>query len=133
MKAYELVGIVFLVYVGIVVVFESGLGFGQPEFDETFVITTFDEAGQGTDRVLVRNVSDGKMYASVNHWPRAWYRRALANPEVEVTIDGVRGKYTAVPVDEGEHDRVDAANPHGFVFRAVTGFPPRRILRLDPR
>ena len=28
---------------------------------------------------------------------RAWYRRALENPSVEVTMDGVRGDYLAVP------------------------------------
>ena len=113
--------------------FESSLIFIQPEFDDTFVITTTDAQGQSTDRVLVRNVSEGRLYASVNHWPRRWYYQVLENPSVHITIDGISGQYLAVEVDETEFERVDADNPHGLIFHALTGFAPRRILRLDPQ
>jgi hypothetical protein len=125
--------VVLLVYVGIVVVFETLLGIFQPAGAGTLVITTKDEQGQPHDRVLSRLDSDGKVYASANHWPRAWFEQARKNPEVELTIDGQRGAYLAVPVSGAEHDRLMAEHPHGFVFRFVTGFPPRYFIRFDPR
>jgi hypothetical protein len=57
----------------------------------------------------------------------------LANPEVRITMDGEKGDYRAVPVTGTEHDRVDAENRLGVVFRILTGFPPRYFLRLEPR
>src|SRR5262249_7985194 len=71
-------------------------------------------------------------YVAANHWPRAWYERALANPKVQVTWDGQKIDYQAVPVTGAEHDRVEADNPHSAWFRFATGYPPRRFLRLDP-
>jgi len=40
----------------------------------------------------------GSHCASVNHWPRAWYHNALANPRVQVRMDGVTVGYMGVPV-----------------------------------
>jgi hypothetical protein len=77
--------------------------------------------------------SDGQLYVAANHWPRAWYKRALENPEVQVTLDGEKGDYRAVPVTGAERDRVDGQNSLGVVFRILTGFPPRDFVRLDPR
>ncbi len=82
MRAIRTLGIIALFYIGVVIVFEAGLILGQPEFDDTFVITTMDQDGAKNDRVLVRNMSGGKLYASVNHWPRGWYHEAIANPDV---------------------------------------------------
>lgn len=132
MKLVKIVVIVAFVYVGIVVAFESLIGVLQPANEATLVITTFED-GTGHDRVVSRLTSDGKLYVAANHWPRAWYERALANPDVQATIDGAKGDYRAVPVTGAEHDRVDAENALPFVFRVVTGFPPRYFLRLDPR
>ena len=126
-------GIVVLVYVGIVVAFESLLGYYQPTNQSTLVITTTDEAGTTNDRVLVRLESDGRLYVAVNHWPRAWYRQALKNPMVQVTVDGERRAYLAIPVTDEEHDRVGSDNSTGIVLRIITGFPPRYFVRLDPR
>ena len=106
MKALKIVAIVVLVYVGIVAAFESLIGFLQPASGETLVITTFDGSGTPHERVVSRLESDGRLYVAANHWPRAWYRRALANPEVQATIDGKKGDYRAVPVTGAEHDRV---------------------------
>jgi len=133
MKALKIVAIVVLVYVGIVAAFESLIGTLQPAGGSILVITTFDGEGAPHDRVVSRLESDGRLYVAANHWPRAWYRRALANPEVQATIDGEKGDYRAVPVTGVEHDRVEGEHGHGVVFRILTGFPPRYFVRLDPR
>ncbi len=132
MKALKIVAIVVLVYVGIVVAFESLIGYFQPADGSTLVITTFEEDGTPHDRVVSRLESDGQLYVAANHWPRAWYNRALENPDVQVVIDGERRDYRAVPVAGVEHDRVDGENSLGVFFRILTGFPPRYFVRLDP-
>ena len=91
------------------------------------------ENARSDDRVVSRLDSGGRLYVSANHWPRAWYERALANPEVRATVDGEIRDYRAVSVTGAEHDRVQGEHPHAVAFRIVTGFPPRRFLRLDPR
>ena len=133
MKAAKLIAISFLVYVGIVVTFESSIGYFQPAGETTLVITTTAEDGTAHDRVLSRLESDGQLYVAANHWPRAWYNRALKNPKVQVTLEGEKEDYLAVPVSEEEHDRVNSENSHGVMFRILTGFPPRYFVRLDPR
>lgn len=124
--------IVFSAYVGLVVSFESLLGVLQPTSESTLLLTTFDADGTAHDRVVSRLESDGRLYVAANHWPRAWYERALENPKVAVTIDGETRPYRAVPVNDAERDRVDAEHSLNPVFRFVTGFPPRRFLRLEP-
>jgi hypothetical protein len=133
MKALRIAGIALLIYAGIVVVFESLLGYVQPSGERTLVITTFDASEQPFPRVVSRVESGGQLYVAANHWPRAWYRRALARPEVRVTLDGADTDYRAVPVPDDESARVNAGNRLPLVFRFLTGFPPRRFLRLDPR
>jgi hypothetical protein len=133
MKALKILAIVALVYVGIVAAFESLIGTLQPKSGSVLVITTVDGDGTPHDRVVSRLESDGRLYVAANHWPRAWYRRALANPEVQATIDGKKSDYRAVPVTGVEHDRVESEHSHGVVFRILTGFPPRYFVRLDPR
>jgi hypothetical protein len=132
-KALKIIVILLVVYVGIVVAFESLLGFYQPAGQGTLVITTTDASGNGGDRVLVRLDSNGALYVSANHWPRAWYKAALENPQVKVTIDGVRGDYLAVPATDDEYARLQAEHGHGIMFRILTGFPPRYFVRLDPQ
>lgn len=132
-KAAKIVAIVLLVYVGLVAAFESMLGFFQPAGQSTLVITTTDEDGATNDRVLARLESDGMLYVAANHWPRAWYKQALENPSVQITVDGETGDYLAVPVTDEEHDRVNSDNGTGIVFKIMTGFPPRYFVRLDPR
>ena len=132
-KAVKRIAILFLVYVGIIVAFESLLGFFQPTGQHMLVITTTDEDGATNERVLARLESNGQLYVAANHWPRAWYKQALENPSVQVAVDGESGAYLAVPVTDEEHDRVNRDNDTGFVFRIMTGFPPRYFVRLDPR
>ena len=133
MKPLKIIAIVLGVYVGIVVAFESLIGVIQPTAGETLVITTSDAAGGSHDRVLAHLTSDEKLYVAANHWPRAWYKRALENPDVEVTIDGTKTAHRAVQVSGDEHERVELDNSLPLPFRFVTGFPPRYFLRLDSR
>ncbi len=131
-KAVKIVAGLVVLYVLVVVVFESLLGYYQPEGERTLVITTMDEDGQPHDRVVSQLISNGSLYVAANHWPRAWYHQALANPAVKVTQNGETRAYVAVPASDAEHERVNSENRHGIVFRILTGFPPRYFLRLDP-
>jgi hypothetical protein len=133
MKAVKIVFVLVLAYVGVVVTFESLLGYFQPASETTLVITTTDRDGMAHERVLARIENEGKLYVAANHWPRAWYRRALENPRVHIESAKESGDYLAVPVGEAEHARVDGARSLGLGFRILTGFPPRYFLRLDPR
>ena len=52
----KILAIVVLVYVAIVVAFESLIGFVQPANQATLVITTFDPDGKAHDRVVSRQI-----------------------------------------------------------------------------
>ena len=133
MKVVKIAAIAVLVYVSIVAVFESFLGFFQPKNTSTIVITTSDAEGNAQDRVVAPIQDGGHLYVAANHWPRSWYKRALKNPEVQVTANEQKKNYRAVPVIGDEHDRLATAHAHSVFFRFLTGFPPRYFLRLDPR
>ena len=133
MKAVKILIYVLIGYAAIVILFETAIGIAQPAGEGTMVITTTDEDGNSADRVLSKLDSGGKTYAAANHWPRAWYNQALANPNVDVVIDGEKTARVAVPVSGAEHDQVDTDNPLPLLFRFITGFPPRYFVRLDPR
>jgi len=131
MKALKwLVGIL-VVYAALVAAFETFLGYTQPTNEGTLVITTTNGAGEQKDRVLSKIRIEDTLYVAVNHWPRGWYRHTLSNPNVQVEVDGVKGEYLAIEVEGAERDRVDAARPLGLFFKVLTGFPPRRFIRLD--
>tara|TARA_Y100000590_G_scaffold212270_1_gene240554 strand:+ start:929 stop:1354 length:426 start_codon:yes stop_codon:yes gene_type:complete len=119
-----------VIYIGLVVLFESWLGYSQPKNQDSLVITTFKNE-VAKDRVLSPVVNNGKLYVSANHWPRAWYRQALSNPNVEVIYDGKRESYLAIPIEGDEHDRLMDEHAHPLFFRILTGFPPRYFIRLD--
>ena len=133
MKLVKIAAIVLVVYVGIVALFESLIGYFQPAGDTTLTITTTDAGGNAADRVLATLELDDQLYVAANHWPRAWYNDVLANPDVEVTRHGERKSYRAVPVSDAEHARLQATHPLGPIVRFLTGFPPRYFVRLDPR
>jgi hypothetical protein len=133
MKPVKILVVVALGYVGLVAAFESLIGFFQPTQETTIVITTFDAEGAAHDRVVSGLDVGDRLYVAANHWPRAWYERALQNPEVRVTRNGGENTYRAVPVTGEEHAEVDAEHPLPPVFRFLTGFPPRLFLRLDPQ
>lgn len=133
MKALRIIAILLLIYVGIVAAFESLIGYFQPADQSTLVMVTFDDDGTEHRRVLSLLEHDDEFYVAANHWPRAWFRRALANPEVRAVINGNERDYLAAPVQGEEHDRIEEANRHGIGFKILTGFPPRYFVRLDPR
>lgn len=133
MKVLKWFALALCAWVGIVVAFESLIGALQPSDERTLVITTIDSDGNSHDRVLTRLERRGALYVAANHWPRRWYREALENPAVTVTSQGRTSSYRAVPVTGAEHDRVQEDHGTGFVFRFLTGFPPRKFVRLDPR
>ncbi len=133
MKAAKVLIILAFVYLGIVVTFESLLGYFQPQNQQTLIITTTDKNGVTNSRVLSRLESGGKLFVAANHWPRAWYNEVLENPRVQIELDGETGKYLAVSATRTEHDRIQEEKPLGFVIRFLTGFPPRYFVRLDPQ
>ena len=98
------------------------------------VITTTDDKGQSSDRMLARfNSTDGKIYVSAHHWPRSWYKEAIKNPNVKGEIDGEVKDYVAVPVEGDEFEMVARGFPLRLPVKIMMGFPPKRqILRLDP-
>ena len=99
----------------------------------TIVITTTGEDGQTFERVLSPIDDNGQLVVAANHWPRAWYRRALANPDVAVTRSGETIDYRAVPVSDAERERLLDDSGFPLVAYFFTGFAPRQFLRLDPR
>ena len=133
MKIVKIVVIIGMVYVGIVIAFESLLGYFQPANQSTLVIRTTDASGKPHERVVARLQSNNNLYVAANHWPRGWYEQALENPAVVATFAGEQTNYTAVPVHGIEHDRVNSDNALGIGFRILTGFPPRYFVRLDPK
>jgi hypothetical protein len=133
MKLVKILVIALIAYAGLVAAFESMIGIMQPTVGDVLVITTTNDDDVSSDRVLARLETDGKIYVAANHWPRKWYKQALANPDVRVTIEGETGDYVAVPVDDAEHERLQADHATGLGFRFMTGFPPRHFLRLDPK
>lgn len=132
-----------LAYVVLVIAFETYLGIAQPRFEtkageewgSTIVITTTDKDGHKQGRNVSPMLTDGKLYVSANHWPRSWYNRVLENPAVEVTNKDVTKDYLAVPIaaQSAEHEHVLGEHPHPAWFRFLTGYPPRRFVRLEPR
>jgi len=107
----------------------------QPENlgGETIVLTTTDADGESHERVLLPVDHEGRLFVGANHWPRAWYHRALENPEVSVTRNGETTVYRAVPVGGKERERLLDESGFPLVGYVFTGFAPRQFLRLDPR
>ncbi len=138
MRVLKWIGVVLGAYVGLVFAFEVlYLGWYQPRLERLpipmLVITTTDDSGESRARRVARLDTDGKIYVSAHHWPRAWYRRAVENPDVLVELDGVESDFVAVPVEGAEFERVAAEFPLPLPIRFLMGFPPpREILRLDP-
>jgi len=154
MKAFKWLGIVAVVYVIFVLLFESVfLGMYQPSFEDPegclnadgqktlrrdcgipmIVITTTDDNGESNNTMVARFITEGKLYVSAHHWTRGWYKAALKNPNVRGEIQGNVADYMAVPVEGEEFEQVAAEHPLPFAARFVMGFPPsRQILRLDP-
>jgi hypothetical protein len=142
MKAIQLLAFALAAYLGVIAGFECLVGVlgkrqaerGLEPGEDWIVITTTDSGGSPRDTVVAGFESGGRLYAAANHWPRAWYRRALARPEVEVARGGAEKQpYRALPLAGEERDRIAREYALPFAIRLLTGFPPRAFLRLDPR
>jgi len=122
-------------YILSIVWFEANLGYNQPQGSTSLVIATFNEGNERHERVLRLEQLDGENYIAANHWPRAWYKQALSNPDVEVKMPGTDSfqPFLVVPIEGAEEERVSEAYAVGFEFRFRTGFPPRYFLRLDSK
>lgn len=121
-----------LVYLAVVVLFETSLILVQPEFEQTMRLNYVSPAGERVEKIVVQLNSGGNLYASANHWPRKWYRDVLLNPNVNIIIDSVEVPYVVTRVtDKEEYERVDTDHRHGLGFRLLTGFAPREIVRFD--
>ncbi|MEM7098541.1 MAG: hypothetical protein AAF541_09825 [Pseudomonadota bacterium] len=134
-RTVKILLILVAVYVGIVVIFESWLGYSQPRGEQNLVITVTEDDGSKTERVLSLFQSEGDLYLAANHWPRAWFRQVQREPNVHIEFGGERaemsGNYTAFEISDSDHDRVLADNPIPFVGRFLMGFPPREFLRIE--
>ena len=140
MKPIKWIAILLAAYVGLVVAFESLVVImgrnqaarGLQPGEDWLVITTTDAEGS-TDTVVAGVESGGQLYVAANHWPHAWYARAIENPEVEITRGGERLAHRAVPVTGEERVRIARDYALPWAVRFLTGFPPRYFLRLNPR
>ncbi len=141
MKVLKLLAITLVAYLGLVVAFESLVGvMGQRQAnrglqpgENWLIITTTDADGTAMDTVVAGVEIDGKLYVSANHWPRAWYDRAVARPDLEIARGGEKSARRAVPLDGDERARIASSYVLPLAIRFLTGFPPRSFLRLDPR
>ncbi|MXY18215.1 MAG: nitroreductase family deazaflavin-dependent oxidoreductase [Acidobacteria bacterium] len=139
MSVLAAVGIVAAGYLGIVVAVESLVGYigrrlGQRgvQAGETWLQITATVEGADRSVVVAGVESAGRTYVAANHWPRAWYRRVVENPDVRVTVQGRQAAFRAVPVSGDERSRIEREYRLPLIVRILTGFPPRAFLRLDP-
>lgn len=132
-KTIRIIVLFFVLYVGVVAMFESMLGYFQPENQQSLVMTTYDVgSGEAHNRVLSRIEHDGQLFVAVNHWPRQWYYRLLENNQVQVRYEDISGAFTATKVDGADEAALRQARPLGLGFRILTGFPPRYFVELTP-
>ena len=134
-----IVGIAAAGYLGLVVAFESLVGYmGRRharrgvQAGETWLLITATVDGEDRSVVVAGVESAGRTYVAANHWPRTWYQRIVENPDVRVTVRGRQAAHRAVSVSGDEHARIAREYRLPLIVRILTGFPPRAFLRLDP-
>ena len=146
MRVFKWLGVLGWMYIVLGVWVETGvLGYNQPSCEDEggcsdcgqdcgrpmIVITTTEDKGQSSDRMLARfNSTDGKIYVSAHHWPRSWYKEAIKNPNVKGEIDGEVKDYVAVPVEGDEFEMVARGFPLRLPVKIMMGFPPKRQICL---
>lgn len=140
MKLVARIGVVVAaVMVVLFLLFESAIGYFQPQDGTTAVLRSFDAEGQAHDRVLTLHEEAGQLWVESGHWFRGWYNRVLENPEVELIRDGEAQPFTAVPVHTpeavellaGKMKRL-ARRPWVYpVVRTLCLWAPIKPVRLD--
>ena len=95
----EIAGIAVAGYLGLVVAFESLVGYmGRRharrgvQAGETWLLITATVDGEDRSVVVAGVKSARRTYVAANHWPRTWYRRVVENPDVRVTVSGQAGR-----------------------------------------
>ncbi len=139
MKIVRFVAIVFGVYVALGLIIDGAIGYFQPQSGTTAVLRSFDASGQSKNTVLGLLDDDGQLWVESGHWFRGWYKRVLANPEVEFVRDGESAPYRAVPVDTpAARETVTRLMGKGqgardWIGRTMLLYAPIKPVRLDPR
>ncbi|HKC50180.1 MAG TPA: nitroreductase/quinone reductase family protein [Myxococcota bacterium] len=139
MKLVRIVAIVLGTYAVLGLSFDAAIGFFQPHPENTAVLRTFDKGGQPKDTVLSLLDDNGQLWVESGHWFRGWYKRVLANPDVELIRGGQAAPYRAVPVDtpaDVEHVQTLMGNgkrARYWIARTMLLWAPIKPVRLDPR
>ena len=139
MKAMRIVAVIFAVYVGLGLSLDAAIGFFQPEMGSTVVLRSFDTDGNSQDTVLSLLDDDGQLWVESGHWFRGWYDRVVANPEIELVLNGETLAYRAVPLDTPEAlDKVTKLMGKGegagyTISRTMLLWAPIKPVRLDPK
>jgi len=139
MKAVRVVAVVLAIYVALGLLADAAIGWFQPQGGNTAVLRTFDASGGAKDTVLGLLDDRGQLWVESGHWFRGWYRRVLANPDVELVRDGNAAPYRATPTDTPEAvDTVERLMGRGtssgfWIARTLLLFAPIKPVKLDPR
>ena len=139
MKLVRLVAILVVVYVGLGLLADAAIGWFQPQGGNTAVLRTFDPGGESKDTVLGLLDDNGQLWVESGHWFRGWYRRVVANPDVELVRGGQAAPYRATPLDTPEAvDTVTRLMGKGsssryWIARTLLLFAPIKPVKLDPR
>ena len=132
-RTAKFVGITLAVYIGLVVLFESLIGYFQPQNAATLSLTVYEQNAQPHVRVLSRIEHNDQIYVAVNHWPRSWFHTLQENPSVHVAYGDREFAATArVVEDSAEVSMIEADRPLPWWFKMLTGYPPRYFVRMDP-
>ena len=120
-------------YAALVLLAEALIWRFQPTMDGGVTLIV-DPRGE---RPITRNLygfdRDGTLFVASNHWFRSWYHAAIERPDVDVTVGGETGRYSATPVTGEDQARLTEEYSLGFVLRLLCGFAPSRFLRLTPQ
>ena len=139
MKVVRMFAILFGVYLLLGLSLDAAIGYFQPQRQGTVVLRTFDPSGGSRDTVLGLRDDNGQLWVESGHWFRGWYKRVLANPDVELVRDGKALPYRAAPDDSPEAvERLKRLMGKGggaqyWVTRAILLWAPIKPVRLDPR
>lgn len=139
MKIVRVVAIAFGIYVALGLVLDAAIGRFQPQMETTAVLRTFDASGKPQETVLSLLDDGGQLWVESGHWFRGWYRRVVANPDVELVRAGRTEAYRAVPLDSDEAiETVTRLMGKGqgagyWVGRVMLLWAPIKPVRLDPR
>ncbi len=127
----EILVAVLIVYLVLLLLLELFAWKFQPDMENSITLV-FDLSGTEVERKLYGFEHNGKLYVSSNHWFRQWYNAVLKNPNVLVERGGIRKPHIAVSIEGLELVEIVGEYRLGFLIRLMSGFAPRRFLRLDP-